>query len=149
MTNKRLYILLAIGLLWISSGQMLYGENEGKNTNSLSIEACHVTLTALGRTATFQGTAVYKVKTGEKGQITAIDPVTIPGPFRALLHLDGFECCMRHWRLQPSSEYVVGFQAGTTGETLRRWLITISQKDDNTLEIVLPSISECKESGEK
>jgi hypothetical protein len=147
--HKKLGIALFLVFLCSFSGKDIYGQKDNKDEKPISIEACRVPLTDIGRRASFQGTAVYRVKTGKQGKITSIDPISIPDFFRAMLQLDLFECCIRHWRLHPSAEYSIALQAGTTGETLNRWLIVVKEKAGSTIKIVLASTSDCKESGGK
>jgi hypothetical protein len=142
---RRFSIALLFILLCYFSGKDIYGQKDDNNEKPLSIEACRVPFTAIGRQGSFRGTAIYKVKTGKQGEIAEINPISIPVIFRVALQLDMFECCMSHWRLNPSAEYLVSLHAGTTGETLRRWLIVVSEKGGRTIEIVLPNISECNE----
>lgn len=141
----RLSIALLFILLCCFSANDIYGQKDDTNEKRLSIEACRIPLTAIGRQVSFKGTAIYKVKTGKQGEIAEINPISIPAIFGVALQLDMFECCMRHWRLNPSADYLVSLRAGTTGETLKRWLIVVSEKDGDTIEIVLENISECKE----
>lgn len=145
----RISIALIYIILCCISGKNVYSQKDENNEKSLSIEACRVPLTAIGRQGTFTGTALYKVNTGKQGEIVEISPISIPDIFRVTLELDMFECCMRHWRLNPSAEYSVALQAGTTGETLRRWVIVVSEKNGSSIDIVLANRSECKESENK
>jgi hypothetical protein len=104
----------------------------------LELEACRVQLTELGRRAYFQESIVLRLATGESGVVSSLEYLLEPKVGRRFLTLDDLEACLRRWKLEPSSTYTVVFSAGTTGETLGKWRLSVSSGRGTSLVLALP-----------
>lgn len=126
-------ILASVSVLM--AGASFPGEADGRAP--IEIEACLVRLTDAGRTATFQGTAIYDLQTSATGEIASVRPTRLPA-FPKGVDLPGAEACIRRWRLEASTSYVLTFTFGTSGPSLKSWSMQLSGGSRGVLKIVLP-----------
>ena len=102
-----------------------------------SVEACRAYLTGAGRSATFAGAAIFEVVSGAGGEVTQVRPVRVPASFEAFVQVAEFRGCVQRWRFSGPGTSSLSFSAGTTGEFLKSWKISISS-GSRTLTVVLP-----------
>jgi len=91
-----------------------------------TIEACRTSLTEAGRAASFQGTAVYEVVSNSAGTVSEVRPVKVPEVFNTFVQVEKFRACVKRWRFSGTGSTVVAFSAGTIGELLRTWKVSVS-----------------------
>jgi hypothetical protein len=103
------------------------------------LEACRVGLTAAGQTAAFAGTAVFEMTIGADGVVSRIRTLKMPEVFEAFVEISKFDACMRRWRFSGAGSVPVVFTAGTTGEALTAWSITVGTPP-NSVRLVLPRL---------
>ena len=102
-----------------------------------SLEACRADLTDAGRRSSFQGTAVLQVESGPNGAVVAVEDLRVPEVFPAFVQMAEVKACVKRWKFSGAGATVVTFTAGTTGETLRAWRISVGS-DGPGLVLVLP-----------
>jgi hypothetical protein len=102
-----------------------------------TIEACQADLTEAGRAASFQGTAFYEVVSNSDGTVLTVRPVKIPEVFNVFVQLPEFRACVQRWRFTGGGTTTVALSAGTTGELLVAWRISVIT-GTGTFNLVLP-----------
>jgi hypothetical protein len=112
-------------------------ETSTSPTTIESVEACRAGLTNAGRSATFAGTAVYQVTSDPQGKVTEIMPLKVPDSFSTFIQVAEFRGCLQRWQFKGAGRTTVAFSAGTTGELLTNWKLSLSS-GGNALTIVLP-----------
>ena len=100
-------------------------------------EACRASLTELGRAATFSGTAIFEAVTDATGGVVDVTPLRVPDLFDKVVEVAEFRSCVGRWRFSGPGKSVVAFSAGTTGEALKAWSISVTS-GDSTFLLVLP-----------
>lgn len=113
------------------------GSERSSPTAIESVEACRAALTVAGRSAAFAGTAVFQVISGSKGKVIAVKPLKVPDFFSAFVQVEEFRACLHRWRFKGPGTTTVAFSAGTTGELLTNWKMSVSS-GEHALTIVLP-----------
>ena len=102
-----------------------------------SVEACRAALTVAGRSAAFAGTAIFQVISDSQGKVTEVKLLKVPGFFGAFVQVEEFRACLHRWRFKGPGTTTVAFSAGTTGELLTNWKMSVSS-GEHGLTIVLP-----------
>jgi len=105
------------------------------------MEACRASLTEAGRAASFQGTAIYEVVSNSDGQVSEVRPVNVPQVFNAFVQLVEFRACVQRWKFTGAGTTAVAFSAGTTGELLKAWKISVTSGVEGWT-LVLPLTNE-------
>jgi hypothetical protein len=113
------------------------GRERSSSTAIESVEACRATLTIAGRSAAFAGTAVFQVISDSQGKITEVKRLKVPGFFSAFVQVEEFRACLHRWRFMGPGTTIVAFSAGTTGELLTNWKMSVSS-GEHAVTIVLP-----------
>jgi hypothetical protein len=103
----------------------------------VSIEACRVGLTAAGRTSSFQGTAILQADTDAAGTVVAVKDLRVPDVFPIFVEMTEFKACVTRWKFRGAGAIVVALTAGTTGETLQSWSISVGNSGQG-FTLVLP-----------
>jgi len=112
-----------------------------------SVEICQVDLTEAGKHANFVGSAVYRVTTNPDGKVESWSEIHVPKMMPGFVDLAAFKCCVERWVLLPSTDYVVSFRCGTSGDALKAWSIGLT-RDGHTLKIEIPRMKRgCNETG--
>ena len=118
------------------------GATAGQERPVLRIEACNVDLTEFGRRANFTLQIAYRLQSDERGHVAAISVAPENkedrARFGAFVELDQLENCFRRWAMRPKTDYEVRFKAGTRGDTLCAWSLTVCPQDGECIEIRLP-----------
>ena len=102
-----------------------------------TIEACRISLTEAGQAASFQGTAVYEAALGSDGRVLEVRPVKIPDVFNTFVRLAEFRGCVQRWKFSGPGTTLVALNAGTTGELLSAWKVSVSS-GTRALTLILP-----------
>ena len=102
-----------------------------------SLEACRADLTPEGRRATFSGTAIFEVVSDSRGVVADLKVLKLPESFGRFVQVAEFESCVRRWRFTGAGTSTVAFTAGTTGEMLEAWQISVAS-GKGTLSLLLP-----------
>jgi hypothetical protein len=100
-----------------------------------TIEACRASLSEAGRAASFSATAFYEVVSDSEGKVSEVRAVKIPEVFNTFVQVAEFRGCVQRWRFSGAGATVVALSAGTTGELLEAWKISVSS---GALTLVLP-----------
>jgi len=119
------------------------GSTDSSQARPTRIEVCQFGLSGVGRQASFQGTAIYRLATDAQGAIQQLEDVSVPSFMRSFLELDRFECCVRRWSLPASTQCTVSLAAGSV---LSPWTIGLSCEGERSILLDLPrAASECDE----
>ena len=102
-----------------------------------SIEACRADLTAAGGSASFADTAVYQVVADPGGTVSTFKPLRVPEAFDTFVQVKEFEDCVRRWRFGGALSATVSLSAGTKGEFLKAWTVSVSS-EANTVTLIVP-----------
>jgi hypothetical protein len=102
-----------------------------------SVEACRATLTVAGRSAAFAGTAIFQVISDSLGKVIEVKPLKVPDFFSAFVQVEEFQACLHRWRFKGPGTTTVAFSAGTTGDLLTNWKMSVSS-GEQAVAIVLP-----------
>jgi hypothetical protein len=102
----------------------------------VEMEACRVGLTALGQTAAFAATVIYEAEVKGDGTVSTLKRVKVPEFFIALVEVDKFESCVKHWKFSGDGKVIVTFSAGTTAAASTAWRITAGSPA-NSVSLVL------------
>ena len=118
------------------------GAIQAQELAALQIEACHVNFTELGKLASFKFSVVYALQSGESGAITTVSVAPQQQERRnrlaTFVQLGQLEKCFRRWRLRPQTQYLVRFEAGTTGDRICTWLLSLCHNGSECIEVRLP-----------
>lgn len=117
------------------------GVQQPAERSDVVIEACQLDLTDLGKRASFQGTLVYQLSTGETGRIVSVEKLKGHLDLDPFLRLDQLDCCVRRWRLKRSTVYALTLTVGTTGETLEHWWFGLCEHNGECVRLVLPRLA--------
>lgn len=96
------------------------------------IRVCELELTELGRRARFEFTYFYSLQTGKSGEVVVVRKDERDHP--PFVRDEGFEPCLRTWRLRPSSEYGVAIHITSN----RQNSISIQGDGDLNLRLLVP-----------
>ena len=133
---KRVLLLASLAIL-LAPGSV-DGQAQGQSAPTLqTIEACRTSLTEAGRAASFQGTAVYEVLSDSNGNVLEVRPVKVSEVFNIFVDAAEFRGCVQRWKLSGAGATVVAFNAGTTGELLKAWKISVTS-GTSALRLLLP-----------
>jgi len=134
-------ILFGVAVTSVTRSVVAQGSERSRSPATIeSVEACRAGLTSAGRSAAFAGTAIYQVTSDSQGKVTEIMPLKVPDFFSAFVQVAEFRACLQRWRFNGAGRTTVAFIAGTTGELLTNWKLSVST-GDHTLAIVLPRVS--------
>lgn len=81
---------------------------------SKSFSVCEIEYTELGRTANWQLTLFYVLKTNEDGSVDRVRGL-VESKRQNFNNEDKLLECVKSWKMTPSGKYVVSFSLGTTG----------------------------------
>jgi hypothetical protein len=129
-----------LGVAWIVPTQtalVAQGSERSSPTAIESVEACRAALTVAGRSAAFAGTAIFQVISDSQGKVTEVNPLKVPDFFSAFVQVEEFRDCVHRWRFMGPGTTTFAFSAGTTGELLTNWKMSVSS-GEHALTIVLP-----------
>jgi hypothetical protein len=104
----------------------------------VSLRACRVEFTEVGRHARFHGTALWRLQTNGTGKVEKMTDLRVPDFFPGFLRIDQLKCCVRQWRLQPDSSYTLAFFAGSD---VPEWSLSVTGSGQK-LQLVLPGRSD-------
>lgn len=119
-------------------GTLLAAVSANADTLVLEAESCAVALTASGQ-GSWRSSFVYTAAvdaTGRAGPMT-LAPTDTVAAAKKFIRLNQFEACIQRWRFAGPGALQIVFDAGTSGETLRRWLITVTRAGEQ-FRLVLP-----------
>ena len=91
----------------------------------LQAESCRVELTALGQ-GSWRGSFRYTATADSEGYISQRNLVRPTDAMASFIRLDQFEACIARWVFSGAGQYSILFTAGTSGDALRRWSVTVS-----------------------
>ena len=103
----------------------------------VEMEACRVELTPAGRSASFQGTSIYELPMDAGGRVSSVKGMRVPEFFTAFVDLKELESCVRRWTFSGDGTVPLSFVAGTTGDALTIWSISVGPAG-NSIRLVLP-----------
>jgi len=94
----------------------------------IEAEACSVELTTAGQ-GSWRGTFIYRGTVANDGRISSLEmlPISSSSTMRNFVRLDQLETCVRRWQFAAPGSLTLTFEAGTIGDVLQRWRITVSQ----------------------
>jgi hypothetical protein len=122
---RRNWVLVVILTQLFASSAAAQGQGEILPLQIVSVEACIIPLTELGRRSAFSGNAVYSVSIGQDSKVERLNLVRDGGLTR-FVELQAFERCFGRWRFGEAGSATVAFRAGTT---VAQWSITVRQND--------------------
>jgi hypothetical protein len=130
--------LLALSVIMLLQGSAVGTQAPMQPVPALkTIEVCRADLTDAGQIASFQGTASYEVVSNSDGAVLAVKPIRVPEGFAVFVQLAEFRACVYRWKFTGGGTSTVAFSAGTTGEFLKAWRISVTAGPE-TLNLVLP-----------
>jgi hypothetical protein len=93
----------------------------------IEAESCSVELTRAGQ-GSWRGSFVYRGMVASDGRLSGLEVLEIPSSatIKEFVRLDQFEACVRRWRFAMTGSVTLTFEAGTTGDAIRHWSITVS-----------------------
>jgi hypothetical protein len=91
----------------------------------LQAETCRVELTGLGQEH-WRGSFRYLATADDEGHIPQRNLVRPTDAMASFIRLDQFESCMTRWVFSGAGQYSILFAAGTGGDALRHWSVTVS-----------------------
>jgi len=102
-------------------------------------ESCNVELTKAGQ-ADWRGGFYYLANTDREGRISKLElrPPTSE-TLKAFIRLDQLESCVRRWQFSGAGPYSITFYAGTSGDALSRWTISVSNAQ-GSFRLVFPRV---------
>jgi len=99
------------------------------NTDSqgpvLQAESCRVELTGAGQEH-WRGSFRYTATADAEGYISQRNLVRPTDPMASFIRLDQFEACITRWVFSGAGQYSILFAAGTGGDAVRQWSVTVS-----------------------
>ena len=99
------------------------------NTDSqgpvLQAESCRVELTGVGQ-GHWRGSFRYTATADSEGYILPRTLVRPTDAMASFIRLDQFEDCISRWVFSGAGPYSILFTAGTGGDALRQWSVTVS-----------------------
>lgn len=101
-------------------------------------ESCSIALTSAGQGA-WRGVFAFSATvdaTGRAGTVVAIKTEYFEAA-KGFLRLDQFESCMARWLFATPGAVQIVLEAGTTGDALHRWVVTVSRSQER-FRLVLP-----------
>ena len=120
---RALLLPALIGLVLLPS--QLPASNTDDQGPVLQAESCNVELTGLGQ-GHWRGSFRYMATADDEGHISQRNLVRPTDPMASFVRLDQFESCMTRWVFSRAGQYSILFAAGTGGDALRQWSVTVS-----------------------
>lgn len=119
-------------------GALLVAVAASADTLVLEAESCAVALTPSGQ-GSWRSSFVYTATVDAEGRAGALTPAKTDTLETAknVIRLNQFEACIQRWRFVAPGPVQIVLEAGTSGEALRRWLITVTRAGEQ-FRLVLP-----------
>jgi hypothetical protein len=71
--------------------------------------------------------AILQAETDATGAVVAVKDLRVPKVFPIFLQMEEFNACVKRWKFRGAGVVVVSFTAGTPGEALRSWSISVGK----------------------
>jgi hypothetical protein len=122
---RALLLPAVIGLVLLPS--QLPASNTDSEGPVLQAESCRVELTGLGQDH-WRESFRYTGTADDEGRISPRNLVRMRSndAMASFVRLDQFESCMTGWVFSRPGQYSILFTAGTGGDALRHWSVTVS-----------------------